>query len=146
VSWISFTSISAVPDKWNEFSPCQNGGIVAYAGRDAASRLPLAAAPLPRARCVQHARRQLRPAVERDAADRDSFPLLAGRVPVPGHEPYRTWQFAYLVVAIRRFYLAAGRWGGRLLSVAAAMLIYVANGLFMTAVQLGGAAVALALA
>ena len=38
----------------------------------------------------------------------------------------------------------AGR--GRLLSVAAAMLIYVANGVFMTAVQLGGAAVALALA
>ena len=56
------------------------------------------------------------------------------------------WQFAYLVLAIRRFYLAAGRWGGRLLSVAAAMLIYVANGVFMTAVQLGGAAVALALA
>jgi hypothetical protein len=56
------------------------------------------------------------------------------------------WQFAYLVVAIRRFYLAAGRWGGRLLSVAAAMLVYVANGVFMTAVQLGGAAVALALA
>jgi hypothetical protein len=56
------------------------------------------------------------------------------------------WQFAYVAVAIRRFYLAAGRWGGRLLSVAAAMLIYVLNGLFMTAVQVGGAAVALALA
>ena len=37
------------------------------------------------------------------------------------------WQFAYLVVAIRRFYLAAGRWRGRLLSPAAAMLIYVVN-------------------
>ena len=56
------------------------------------------------------------------------------------------WQFAYLAVAIRRFYLAAGRWGGRLLSVAAAMLIYVLNGVFMTAVQVAGAAVALALA
>ena len=56
------------------------------------------------------------------------------------------WQFAYLVVAIRRFYLAAGRWGGWLLSVAWGMLIYVANGVFMTAVQLGGPAVALALA
>jgi hypothetical protein len=42
--------------------------------------------------------------------------------------------------------LAAGRWGGRLLSLAAAMLIYVANAIFMTAVQIGGAAVALALA
>jgi hypothetical protein len=56
------------------------------------------------------------------------------------------WQFAYLAVAIRRFYVAGGRWGGRLLSVAAAMLIYVVNGLFMTAVQVAGAAVALALA
>ena len=56
------------------------------------------------------------------------------------------WQFAYLAVAIRRFYLAAGRWGGRLLSVATAMLIYILNTLFMTAVQVGSAAVALALA
>ncbi len=56
------------------------------------------------------------------------------------------WQFAYLAVAIRRFYVAGGRWGGRLLSVAAAMLIYVVNGLFMTAVQVAGAAMALALA
>jgi hypothetical protein len=56
------------------------------------------------------------------------------------------WQFAYLAVAIRRFYLPAGRWGGWLLSVAAAMLIYVVNTVFMTAVQVGGAAVALALA
>jgi hypothetical protein len=56
------------------------------------------------------------------------------------------WQFAYLAVAIRRFYLAAGRWGGRLLSIAAALLIYVVNAVFMTAVQVAGAAVALALA
>jgi hypothetical protein len=35
---------------------------------------------------------------------------------------------------------------GRLLSVAAAMLIYIVNAVFMTAVQVGGAAVALALA
>jgi hypothetical protein len=56
------------------------------------------------------------------------------------------WQFAYLAVAIRRFYLAGGRWGGRLQSVAAAMLIYVVNAVFMTVVQVGGAAVALALA
>jgi hypothetical protein len=56
------------------------------------------------------------------------------------------WQFAYLTVAIRRFYLATGRWGGWLLSVAAAMLIYVLNTAFMTAVQVAGAAIALALA
>ena len=56
------------------------------------------------------------------------------------------WQFAYLAVAIRRFYLAGGRWGSRLLSVAAAMLLYVVNTVFMTAVQVGGAAVALLLA
>ena len=37
-------------------------------------------------------------------------------------------------------------WGSRLLSVAAAMLIYVVNAVFITAVQVGGAAVALALA
>jgi hypothetical protein len=43
------------------------------------------------------------------------------------------WQFAYLAVAIRRFYLADGRWGSRLLSVATAMLIYVLNTIFMTA-------------
>ena len=55
------------------------------------------------------------------------------------------WQFAYLTIAIRRFYLATGRWGGWLLSVAAAMLIYVLNTAFMTAVQVAGAAIALAL-
>jgi hypothetical protein len=56
------------------------------------------------------------------------------------------WQFAYLAIAIRRFYLQAGRWGARLFSVAAAMLIYVLNSVFMTAVQVAGAAIALALA
>jgi hypothetical protein len=56
------------------------------------------------------------------------------------------WQFAYLAVAIRRFYLPVGRWEGRLLSIAAAMFLYLLNSLFMTAVQIGGAAVALALA
>ena len=55
-------------------------------------------------------------------------------------------QFGYLAVAIRRFYLTSGRWGGRLLSVAAALLIYGVNAVFMTAVQVGGAAMALALA
>jgi hypothetical protein len=43
-----------------------------------------------------------------------------------------------LAVAIRRFYLATGQWGGRRLSVAAAMLIYIVNGVFMTAVQIRG--------
>lgn len=55
------------------------------------------------------------------------------------------WQFTYLTVAIRRFYLATGRWNGWLLSVAAAMLLYVLNTVFMTAVQVAGAAIALAL-
>ena len=55
-------------------------------------------------------------------------------------------QFAYIAVAIRRFYLQSGRWSGRLLSVAAAMLIYLLNSVFMTAVQLAGAAISLALA
>lgn len=55
------------------------------------------------------------------------------------------WQFAYLTVAIRRCYLTAGRWGSRLLSVAAAMTVYVLNTAFMSAVQVAGAAIALAL-
>jgi len=59
---------------------------------------------------------------------------------------FAVWQFAYLCVAIRRFYLAAGGWGPRLLSVAAAILIYVLNSAFLTAVQVAGAAIALALA
>ena len=56
------------------------------------------------------------------------------------------WHFAYLTVAVRRFYLPGGRWGGWLLSGAAAMLVYVLNSAFMTAVQVAGAAIALALA
>ena len=55
------------------------------------------------------------------------------------------WHFAYLTVAIRRFYLAKGQWGSWLVSVAAAMLLYVLNSAFMTAVQVAGAAIALAL-
>jgi hypothetical protein len=55
-------------------------------------------------------------------------------------------QFAYIAIAIRQFYLRSGRWSGRLLSVAAAILIYLLNSVFMTAVQLAGAAIALALA
>ena len=54
------------------------------------------------------------------------------------------WQFAYLAVAIPPFYLSDGRWGNRLLSVAATMVIYLLNAVFMTAVQVGRAAVALA--
>jgi hypothetical protein len=56
------------------------------------------------------------------------------------------WQFAYVCVAIRRVYLATGVWGARLLALTAAILIYVLNAAFMTAVQLAGAAIALALA
>src|SRR5262245_43724686 len=53
-------------------------------------------------------------------------------------------QFAYLAVAIRRFYLPAG-WIGWPLSVAGALLLYVLNSAFMTGVQVAGAAIALAL-
>ena len=56
------------------------------------------------------------------------------------------YQFIYLCVAIRRFYLSDGRWGARLLSAVAALLMYVLNTIFMTAVQIAGAAIALALA
>jgi hypothetical protein len=56
------------------------------------------------------------------------------------------WQFAYLAVAIRRYYLPEGRLLGWLLSVVVAMLLYVLNTAFMSAVQLAGAAIALALA
>jgi len=55
------------------------------------------------------------------------------------------WQFAYLTVAIRRFDLAKGQSGGWLLSVAAALFLYVLNTAFMTAVQVAGAAIALAM-
>ena len=53
---------------------CQRGA----AGRDAASRLPAEAAPIPRARRVQHARRQLRSAIERDADARIRFRFWLG--------------------------------------------------------------------
>jgi Protein of unknown function (DUF3667) len=55
------------------------------------------------------------------------------------------WHFAYLAMAIRRFYLPAGRWSAWLLSLVGAMLLYVLNTAFMTGVQLAGAAIALAL-
>jgi hypothetical protein len=59
---------------------------------------------------------------------------------------FSLWQFAYLTVAIRRFYLSTGHWGNRLLSMATALLIYVLNSVFMTGVQVAGAAIALAMA
>ena len=59
---------------------------------------------------------------------------------------FALWQFAYLAVAIRRFYLTSRGWGSRLLSVVAALLIYALNTVFITAVQVLGAALALALA
>ena len=55
------------------------------------------------------------------------------------------WQFLYLSFAIRRYYLAGAR-GAWLLSVTAAMFLYLLNSAYMTAVQLAGAAIALALA
>ena len=57
---------------------------------------------------------------------------------------FALWQFAYLAVAMRRFYLTAGGWGARIVSVVAAMLVYMLNTVFITAVQVVGAAIALA--
>jgi hypothetical protein len=54
------------------------------------------------------------------------------------------WQFTYLAIAIRRFYPVKSQSGGWLLSIAAALLLYVLNTVFMTAVQVAGAAIALA--
>jgi hypothetical protein len=56
------------------------------------------------------------------------------------------WQFAHLTIAIRRFYLAGSRWGGRLVAMAAALILYALNTIFVSAVQVAGAAIALALA
>jgi hypothetical protein len=55
------------------------------------------------------------------------------------------WQFAYLAVAIRRFYFFRERTSLRLAfySTAAALLIYILNSAFLTAVQLLGGAIAL---
>ena len=55
------------------------------------------------------------------------------------------WQFAYLSAAIRRFYFASERQArvSRLRPVATAMLIYVLNSVFITAIQLIGGAIAL---
>jgi hypothetical protein len=47
-------------------------------------------------------------------------------------------QFAYMAIAIRRFYLVSGTWSGWVMSVAAALFIYVLNSAFMTAVQVAG--------
>ena len=55
-------------------------------------------------------------------------------------------QFGYLAVAIRRFYLPDGSWSVWLPAVTAAMLLYMVNTAFMTAVQVAGAAIALAMA
>lgn len=55
------------------------------------------------------------------------------------------WQFAYLAVAIRRFYFGDDRRRilPGLLAIAAALLIYALNSVFITGVQLLGAALAL---
>lgn len=55
------------------------------------------------------------------------------------------WQFSYLAIAIRKFYLtqdAAPGWP-RLTAIAAALLIYILNSVFLTGVQILGGAIAL---
>ena len=55
------------------------------------------------------------------------------------------WQFVYLSAALRRFYFLGGRrrWLSRISAVATAILIYVLNSAFITAIQLIGGALAL---
>jgi hypothetical protein len=55
------------------------------------------------------------------------------------------WQFAYMALAIRRFYFApdAGRIRRAVLAATAAFVIYLLNSAFITSVQLFGAALAL---
>jgi hypothetical protein len=55
------------------------------------------------------------------------------------------WQFAYLAIAIRRFYFDPARGSGRsrLASVAVALCIYILNSAFITVVQMVGVALAL---
>lgn len=55
------------------------------------------------------------------------------------------WQFAYLAIAIRRFYFLGEPKSVRraFYSIAAAILIYILNSAFLTAVQLLGGAIAL---
>lgn len=55
------------------------------------------------------------------------------------------WQFAYLTIAVRRFYFGSdvGSARPRLYAIAAALLIYVLNSAFITGVQMLGGAIAL---
>jgi hypothetical protein len=55
------------------------------------------------------------------------------------------WQFAYLTMAIRRFYFGRDPRTARprLYAIAAALLIYILNSAFITAVQMVGGAIAL---
>ena len=59
--------------------------------------------------------------------------------------PVVVWQFAYLAIAIRRFYLGADgrRVRPALLASVAALLIYLLNSAFITGVQVAGGAFAL---
>lgn len=53
------------------------------------------------------------------------------------------WQFVYLVIAVRRFYLPQQRpWTAWPASTGTALLLYVFSGVFITAVQLGSGVVA----
>lgn len=54
------------------------------------------------------------------------------------------WQFAYLSIALRRFYFTDGGLGRRrTLAIATAFLVYILNSAFITIIQLLGGAIAL---
>lgn len=69
-----------------------------------------------------------------------SIPVLLGVIMLA----VLLWQFAYLTIGVRRFYLAADARGVLpwLTSAAVAVLLYVLNSVFVTAVQLLGALIA----
>ena len=54
------------------------------------------------------------------------------------------WQFAYLSIALRRFYFTEGSLGRRrTLAIATAFYVYILNSAFITIIQLLGGAIAL---
>lgn len=81
----------------------------------------------------------LLPAVRLLEADEESGAALAIILSV------FIWQFAYLTMAIRRFYFGreARSVRPRLFAIAAALLIYILNSAFITVVQMLGGAIAL---
>ena len=80
------------------------------ARRSHVPRLPAETAPLPRARRLQHARRQLRLVSSLTLLIAIRLRSWLGGYLFLTFGLFFQWQFDYLTVAIRRFYLARGQW------------------------------------